>query len=251
MRTAAVHAAVLTWRNLVQIPRSPHLVVTMTVQPIMFTLLFAFVFGGAITTPEVDYIDFLVPGIVAQTIAFGTTSTAVGLNEDLRRGIIDRFRSMPIARGAILTGRVLADSGRMVLTVVVAVTVGLLLGFDFRAGAGRALAFVALALLIGIALSWIAVVVGLSVASSEAAQSVGFMWLFPLTFASSAFVPIGTMPDGLRAFAQVNPFTAFVDGLRNLALGGALDSVWWSVVWAVAITGVAAPIAIVKYSRMR
>ena len=251
LRDTAVHALVLAWRNLAQIPRNPQLLVFIVIQPVMFTLLFAFVFGGAIDTPGVDYIDFLIPGIVVQTVAFGTTAAAVGLAEDLHKGLIDRFRSMPISRSAVLAGRVLADAVRGLLTVTVILVVGFLIGFDFSAGIGRAIAFVALAVFFGIAMSWIAALIGLAVSTPEVAQSAGFVWLFPLTFASSAFVPTESMPGWLQAFADVNPITLTVDGLRALALGGDLDPVWWALLWAAGITAVAAPAAVALYRRIR
>lgn len=250
-RTATVHALVLAWRNLAQIPRNPQLLVFIAIQPVMFTLLFAYVFGGAISTPGVHYIDFLIPGIVVQTIAFGTTATAVGLSEDLHKGLVDRFRSMPISRAAVLAGRVLSDTVRMLVTVGVIVGVGALIGFDFSAGIWRALAFVGLALAFGVAMSWVAALIGLAVSTPEVAQSAGFIWLFPLTFASSAFVPTESMPSWLQAFADVNPITQTVDGLRALALGGDLDPVWWALLWAAGITAVAAPAAVALYRRIR
>ncbi|MGF1661488.1 MAG: ABC transporter permease [Kineosporiaceae bacterium] len=249
-RGVALHALVLAWRNLAQIPRNPQLLVFIAVQPVMFTLLFAYVFGGAISTPGVDYIDFLIPGIVVQTVAFGTTATAVGLSEDLRKGLVDRFRAMPVARSAVLAGRVLSDAARLLVTVAIIMLVGALLGFDFQAGLGRAVAFVAVAVAFGTALSWVAALIGLAVSNPEVAQSAGFIWLFPLTFASSAFVPTESMPGWLQAFADANPITLTVDGLRALALGGDLDPVWWSLVWAAGITAVAAPAAVARYRRI-
>jgi ABC-2 type transport system permease protein/oleandomycin transport system permease protein len=251
LRGVAVHALVLAWRNLAQIPRNPQLLVFIAIQPVMFTLLFAYVFGGAISTPGVDYIDFLVPGILVQTVAFGTTATAVGLSEDLHKGLVDRFRAMPIARSAVLAGRVLSDAVRLLVTVAIIVGVGALIGFDFQAGVGRAVAFVAVAVAFGVALSWVAALIGLAVSNPEVAQSAGFIWLFPLTFASSAFVPTGSMPGWLQAFADVNPITLTVDGLRALALGGDLDPVWWSLLWVAGITAVAAPAAVARYRRIR
>jgi ABC-2 type transport system permease protein/oleandomycin transport system permease protein len=249
-RRVLSHTAAITWRNLMQIPRNPQLLVFMVIQPIMFVVLFAYVFGGAITTPGLDYIDFLIPGILVQTVAFGTTATSVGLSEDLSKGLIDRFRSLPMARSAVLAGRVAADTIRTTATAVIIVGVGYLLGFDFHAGPVPAVGMIALAVAFGMAMSWIAALVGLSVRNPEAAQSAGFIWIFPLTFASSVFVPTGSMPGWLQAFADANPITIVADALRALALGGPTATVTWqAVAWIAGITAVFAPLAIRAYRR--
>lgn len=252
VRRALSHTQAITWRNLMQIPRNPQLLIFMVVQPIMFVVLFAFVFGGAITTPGLDYIDFLIPGILVQTVAFGTTNTSVGLAEDLSKGLVDRFRSLPIARSAVLAGRVAADTIRTTLTVVIIITVGYLLGFDFQAGPVAALGMIGLAVAFGMAMSWIAAVVGLRVSTPEAAQSAGFIWIFPLTFASSVFVPTESMPGWLQPLADANPITIVADALRALALGGPTATVvWQALAWIAAIAGVFAPLAIRAYRRVR
>lgn len=256
-REVVRHSLLVAWRNLKQIPRNPQLLVFIAIQPITLTVLFAFVFGGAIAPEGVDYIDYLVPGIVVQTVAFGTTTTAVGLAQDLKTGIIDRFRSLPIARSAVLTGRVLADLARVALTVTIVVVVGLLLGFSFTQGVVDTLLFFVIALAFGFAMSWIAALIGLAVSTPEVAQSAGFVWLFPLTFASSAFVPLETMPGWLQPFAEVNPITFVVDSLRTLALGAEAartvgeQPILWSLAWIVGIVAVAAPLAVRVYRKQQ
>jgi ABC transporter DrrB family efflux protein len=238
-------------RNLVRLRRAPDLLLAFTAQPVMFVLLFVYVFGGAIRTPGYDYATFLIPGIMVQNIAFGGFVTAVGINEDLRKGLIDRFRSLPMARSAVLAGRTLADIATNMLSVVLLVATGLIIGFRFHAGAQSILAGVCLLLLFGYAFSWVFALLGMLVSSAEAANSLGFIAVFPLTFISSAFVPIQSMPAPLRAFASINPFTLTVDAMRALWLGApAGNSVWAAVAWAVAILAVFAPLAVRRYRRI-
>ncbi|HLH66687.1 MAG TPA: ABC transporter permease [Solirubrobacteraceae bacterium] len=250
MRRAVSDTLVLAERNLVRLPRRPELLLAFTVQPIMFVLLFRYVFGGAIRTGGLPYAEFLIPGIVVQNIAFGGFVTALGLNDDVHKGLIDRFRSLPMARSAVLAGRTLADLLTNLLSIGVLVGTGLVIGFSFNAPAWRVLAGVALLLEIGFAFSWVFAFVGLVASTPESANSVGFIAIFPLTFISSAFVPVQTMPAALRAFAQINPFTAFVDAMRALWVGApAGDHVWASVAWAAGIVAVFAPAAVARYRR--
>jgi ABC-2 type transport system permease protein/oleandomycin transport system permease protein len=239
---------VVAERNLLRIPRAPDLLLAFTVQPIMFTLLFVYVFGGAITTPGLDYEDFLIPGIVVQSIAFGGFVTAIGLTDDLNKGLIDRFRSLPMSRWAVLAGRTLADVATNALQLVVLVVVGLIVGFSFGASVLEVLAGFGLMLLFGYAFSWLFALIGLLVSSPEAAQSAGFIFLFPLTFASSAFVPVESMPSWLETFAEINPFTVVVDALRALWLGTpAGNSVWGAFAWTFGLLLVFAPLAVSRY----
>jgi ABC transporter DrrB family efflux protein len=241
---------VIAERNLVRLPRAPDLLLAFTVQPIMFVLLFVYVFGGAISTPGYSYVDYLIPGIIVQNIAFGGFVTALGLNEDLHKGLIDRFRSLPMARPAVLAGRTLADVVTNSLSVCVLVITGLIIGFTFHASAGEIVAGFGVLLLFGYAFSWVFALLGLLVSSPEAANSVGFIAVFPLTFISSAFVPVASMPSGLRWFADINPFTIVVDAMRALWLGApAGNYVWGAVVWSVAIIAVFAPLAVARYRR--
>jgi ABC transporter DrrB family efflux protein len=227
---------VLARRNLLRIPRAPDLLISFTVQPIMFVLLFVYVFGGAISTPGYDYVDFLMPGIIVQTMAFGGFVTALGLAEDLKKGLIDRFRSLPMSRSAVLAGRTLADVATNTISLVVMLVVGVLVGFSFDSSVPEILAGVALLLLFGYAFSWVFAFLGLTASSAEAAQALGFIAVFPLTFASSAFVPTDSMPDWLQTFADVNPFTTVVDAIRALWIGApANGDVYMAVIWSLGL----------------
>jgi ABC-2 type transport system permease protein/oleandomycin transport system permease protein len=239
---------IIAERNLVRLKRAPDLLLAFTVQPVMFALLFAYVFGGAINTPGYDYVDFLLPGIIVQNIAFGGFVTALGLNEDLKKGLIDRFRSLPMARPAVLAGRTLADVVTNALSVLILLATGLIIGFTFDASLLEIVGGIALLLLFGYAFSWVFALVGLLVSSPEAANSLGFIAVFPLTFISSAFVPAESMPSVLEAFAEVNPFTIVVDAMRALWLDApAGNSVWGAVVWSLVIIAVFAPLAVRRY----
>jgi ABC transporter DrrB family efflux protein len=243
---------VIAERNLIRLPRAPDLLLAFTVQPIMFVLLFRYVFGGAIHVPHGSYADFLIPGIVVQNIAFGGFVTALGLNEDVHKGLIDRFRSLPMARPAVLAGRTIADIVTNFLSIVVLVITGLIIGFSFHTNVLDVIAGFFLLLLFGYAFSWVFAFLGLLVSTPESANSVGFIAVFPLTFISSAFVPVSSMPSVLRAFANVNPFTIIVDAMRHLWIGypSAGNNVWGAVVWSLVIIAVFAPLAVARYRRM-
>jgi ABC transporter DrrB family efflux protein len=252
MRRLLTDTMVVAERNLVRITRAPDLLLAFTVQPVMFILLFVYVFGGALVVPAFydSYVDFLLPGIIVQNIAFGGFVTALGLNEDLHKGLIDRFRSLPMARAAVLAGRTLADVATNALSVVVLLATGLIIGFSFNASALEIIGGFGLLLLFGYAFSWVFALLGLLVSSPEAANSLGFIAVFPLTFVSSAFVPIESMPSALRWFADINPFTIVVDAMRALWVGApAGNSVWGAVVWAIVIIAVFAPLAVSRYRR--
>jgi ABC transporter DrrB family efflux protein len=241
---------VVAKRNLLRIPRAPDLWISFTVQPIMFVLLFVYVFGGAIRTPGYDYVDFLMPGIIVQTMSFGGFVTALGLAEDLQKGLIDRFRSLPMARSAVLSGRTLADVATNIVALTVMLVVGLLVGFSFDSPLHEIVAGLALMLLFGYAFSWIFAWIALGASSAEAAQAVGFMLIFPLSFASSAFVPVESMPSALQEFADVNPFTVVVNAIRALFLDApAGDYVWGAVAWSVGLIAVFAPLSVARYRR--
>ncbi len=248
MRRLVTDTTVIAERNLLRLPRSPDLLLAFTVQPIMFVLLFAYVFGGAIVTPGYTYIEFLIPGIIVQNIAFGGFVTALGLAEDLNKGLIDRFRSLPMARPAVLAGRTLADVVTNLLGVIVLLVTGIVIGFRFDANVVEIVGGVALLLLFGYAFSWVFAFLGLLVKSPEAANSVGFIAVFPLTFISSAFVPVESMPAALEWFAEINPFTVVVDAMRALWIGApAGNSVWGAVVWSLVIVAIFAPLAVNRY----
>jgi ABC-2 type transport system permease protein/oleandomycin transport system permease protein len=248
MRQLVSDTLVVTERNLVRLTRAPDLMLAFTVQPVMFLLLFVYVFGGAIVTPGYEYKDFLLPGIIVQNIAFGGFVTALGLNEDLKKGLIDRFRSLPMARPAVLAGRTLADVVTNSLSVAVLLCTGLIIGFSFHASLVEIIGGFGLLLLFGYAFSWVFAWLGLLVSSPEAANSVGFIAVFPLTFISSAFVPPDSMPGALRWFADVNPFTIVVNAMRSLWVGApAHNYVWGAVVWSVVILVIFAPLAVGRY----
>jgi ABC transporter DrrB family efflux protein len=240
---------VLARRNLMRIPRQPDLLIAYTIQPVMFTLLFVYVFGGAINSDPFDYVDFLMPGIIVQSIAFGGFVTALGLSEDVQKGLIDRFRSLPMSRAAVLTGRTASDVVLNCLSLVVLLTVGFAAGFGFiDASAGEVVLGIVLLLLLGYAFSWIFALVGLFASTPETANSIGFTLIFPLTFASSVFVPASTMPDGLQQFAEVNPFTTISDAMRSLWIGTpAHTDVWMSFIWCFALIAIFAPLAVARY----
>jgi ABC transporter DrrB family efflux protein len=250
MRRFVNDTLVLAERNLIRLPRQPDLAIGFTIQPIMFVLLFAYVFGGAIVTPGFDYIDFLIPGIIVQNTAFGGFVTALGLSEDLNKGLIDRFRSLPTSRASVLAGRTLADVVTNAVSVLVLLATGLIIGFSFGTGIGEIIGGIALLLLFGYAFSWIFAVIGMSVSSPEAANGIGFTLIFPITFISSAFVPIDSLPSVLKTFAEVNPITIVVDAMRALWLGTpAGNNVWGAVVWSLVLIAIFAPIAVAKYRR--
>jgi ABC-2 type transport system permease protein/oleandomycin transport system permease protein len=240
---------VLARRNLARIPRQPDLLIAYTVQPVMFVLLFVYVFGGAINTPGFDYVDFLMPGIIVQSIAFGGFVTALGLSEDVKKGLIDRFRSLPMSRGAVLLGRTLSDVALNCLSLGVLFAVGFLAGFNFHdANAGEIALGILLCLLLGYAFSWIFALIGLFASSPETANAFGFTLIFPLTFASSCFVPVDSMPDGLRQFAEANPFTTISDAVRSYWLGTpAHTDRWVAFIWVGVLIAVFAPLAIARY----
>jgi ABC-type multidrug transport system permease subunit len=249
MVTAAEDTLVLAKRNVLRIPRQPDLLIAYTIQPVMFVLLFVYVFGGAIQTPGFDYVDFLMPGIIVQSIAFGGFVTALGLSEDVKKGLIDRFRSLPMSRAAVLTARTSSDILLNILSLCVLFAVGFLAGFNFiDATAGEIALGILLLLMMGYAFSWIFALVGLYSSSPETANSIGFTLIFPLTFASSVFVPAETMPDGLRQFAEANPFTTWADAIRSLWLDTPANTdIWMSFIWCIVLTAIFAPLAVARY----
>jgi len=243
-------SGVVIWRQLIQLPRIPEVLIFALIQPVMFVLLLRYVFGGAIQTPGESYVNYLMPGIFAQTVAFGAVASGIGLAEDLRRGIIDRFRSLPMARSAVLVGRTVSDLVRNAAVVAVMMGVGLLVGFRPSGSVGAIILAFGLLFLTSFAFSWIGVVIALSMKTVEAVQSAGFIWLFPLTFASSAFVPTDSMPSWLQGFAVNQPFTVVVNAVRALFLAQPVGNlVWLSVVWMGGISAVMIPLATRQYRR--
>ncbi len=241
---------VMAQRNLVRIVRLPQLLVFATIQPVMFVLLFRYVFGGAIHVAHGSYVDYLIPGVMIQTVVFGATSTAVGLAQDMSKGIIDRFRSLPMARSSVLAGRTIADLVRNVFVVLLMIVVGELVGFRFHNGLVPALAAIGVALLLGYSLSWVFALIGQAVSDPETAQLAGFLPIFPLVFASSVFTPIASMPGWLQAFAKVQPITRSANTVRALTQGGPVaHDLLWTLGWCAVILVVFVPLAVHRYRR--
>jgi ABC transporter DrrB family efflux protein len=237
-------------RNLLHIKADPEQIVGMTIQPLMFLVLFVYVFGGAIQGSSRAYLQFALPGILVQGIAFTPFTTALGLNVDFQRGLIDRFRSLPIARSAVIAGRVTADAVRIIWGEVIFMGFGVLLGFRFGGGLLGAVGAFLLVLAFGVALCWPMAFIGVTAKTPEAVNTWGFMIILPLTFASSVFARPTTMPGWLQAFVKVNPITAVVDATRGLMLGGPVaDPVIKAIIWLVVIVAVFAPLAVARYRR--
>lgn len=255
----AIHdGLVVTWRDLIKLPRSPDLLVFGLIQPIIFVLLFAFVFGGAISIPGGgDYRSYLMPGVFVQTIAFAGAATSVGISTDMSKGLVDRFRSLPMARSAVLVGRTLADLVRGAITIALMSLTGLLIGWRIEGGLGNAVIAYALLLSFGYAMSWVGATIGLSVGSPEVAQTAGFIWLFPLTFLSNAFVPTQGMPAWLQPIAEWNPVSAIVAAERQLfgnpnpfADGSTLPQqypILVSIFWIALLLVIFIPLAVRRY----
>jgi ABC-2 type transport system permease protein/oleandomycin transport system permease protein len=248
--TAIHDALLLAERNLRRLPRNPDLLVGVTFQPIMFVVLFTYVFGGAIVTPGYDYIDFFLPGIVIQMIAFTGYATSLGISDDLRKGLIDRFRSLPIARSAVIAGRTFSDIAMNVIALATMLAVGFIVGFSFNASAAEIVAGLVLVLLFGYAMSWVYAFIGLISSTPESASALITIIIFPLTFVSSVYVPTQSMPTVLRAIANANPITTIVDALRALWLGAhAGTDIWVGLIWCVAIIAVFSVLATDRYRR--
>ena len=237
-------------RNLLHIKANPEQLVEMTIQPLMFLVLFVYVFGGAIAGSSREYLQFALPGILVQGIAFTPFTTALGLNVDFQRGLIDRFRSLPIARSAVISGRIAADGVRIVWSILILTGFGVLLGFRFGGGAAGALGALVLVTAFGLTMCWFMAFIGITARSAESVNTWGFMIILPLTFASSAFARPETMPGWLEAFVNVNPVTAVIDASRGLMLGGPVaEPVITSVIWLAIITAVFGSLAIARYRR--
>lgn len=249
-RWAVSDTLVLARRNLLVWARVPAYLVFTVIQPVMFVLMFRYVFGGAINVPGGNYVNFLMPGIIGQTAAFASFATAIALAQELKKGVIDRLRSMPMARSAVLTGRLLADTGRMLVTILIIVAVGYAVGFRFSNGVIPAILMIVLATVFGLAICLIAAFTGLAIGDEESVQAFGLIWLFPITFLSSAFVPISSMPGWLQAFANNQPVTYVINTMRALALGGPIEAdLWKSIAWLAGILIVFVPLSVRAYKR--
>jgi ABC transporter DrrB family efflux protein len=247
----AANVATVTGRNLRRLVRVPTLIAFATVQPVLFVVLFTYAWGGAVHPPGVDrYIDYALPGIWVLSIAFGASQTGVAIADDLATGMIDRFRALPMARSAVLAGRVAADAVRNLFVLALMTAVAHAIGFRFHAGPAAAIAAVGLALAVGVAFSWIFALLGLLVRDPESAGIGGLLAVIPLIFTSSTFVPVATFPGWLQAFAKVNPITVTVDGLRVLCLSGpTTTAVWQALAWIGGLLAVAIPVAVLRYRR--
>ncbi len=244
------HTLTITRRDLLHIKSDPEQLVGMTIQPLMFFFLFVYVFGGAIAGSSSAYLQFALPGLIVQSVTFTGFTTALGLNIDFQRGLVDRFRSLPIARSAVIGGRILSDSVRVVWGVLIMAIFGVIVGFDFEGGAAGAVGGLLLATAFGITVCWPMAFIGIVAKAPESVNTYGFLLILPLTFASSVFAPPDTMPGWLQAFVNVNPVTAVVDATRALMLGGPVaDSLIESILWMAGITAVFAPLAIARYRR--
>jgi ABC-2 type transport system permease protein/oleandomycin transport system permease protein len=251
--------ATVTWRNLLRMSRLPDAVFFSSVQPVMFVLLFRYVFGGAIShLPHLSYVNYLVAGVYVQTVMFGAISTAVGLSEDLQAGLIERFRALPMARSAVLAGRTLADAVRNIGVLVLITGVGYAVGFRAQTSPWMFILGLLLVLVFAYALSWAFAIIGLSTPNSETAQLASFPILFPFTFASTAFVPVTTMPGWLQAFVKHQPVSLVINATRELMLGTATgrrlglwspSDVWQALAWAIGLLVVFAPIAVWRFRR--
>ncbi|HZD18383.1 MAG TPA: ABC transporter permease [Actinomycetota bacterium] len=237
-------------RNLLHIKANPEQLVEMSIQPLMFLVLFVYVFGGAIAGSSREFLQYALPGILIQGLAFTPFTTALGLNSDFQRGLIDRFRSLPIARSAVIGGRITADGFRIAWSILIMVGFGLALGFRFHGGAAGAVGAFALAAAFGLTMCWPMAFIGIAARAPESVNTWGFMIILPLTFASSAFVDPATMPGWLRTFADLNPITHVIDATRGLMLGGPVAApVIRSLIWLAAIQAVFVPLAITRYRR--
>ncbi|WP_205712126.1 ABC transporter permease [Euzebya rosea] len=262
---AAVDAWVMFGRNLRRYQRQPQIAVFVFIQPIMFVLLFRYVFGGSIPTPGLDYVQYLMPGIIVQSVTFSTIGTAIGIAEDLKGGMIDRFRSLPMSRSAVLSGRILADVLVSVVSLVVMLAVAYLVGFRITTGPLEALGALFLIVAFSLAFAWIAAWIGLALKEPEAVQGAGFVWMFPLAFASSVFVLPATMPGWLQGFASHNPLSRLANAARSLTIGGypcgpsleqttlctgVADQALITLAWTVGIAAVFLPLAARMWKRL-
>ncbi|MEU4623047.1 ABC transporter permease [Actinoplanes sp. NPDC023801] len=248
--TAVRNTGTLAWRTLVQIKHNPFELIDFSVQPVMFLLLFTYVFGGALADSPAEYLTFALPGIIVQNLIFATMNTGIGLNTDITKGVFDRLRSLPIARSAPLAGRILADVIKQAWAIGLLLVIGMALGFRIETGALATLAAITLLLVFAVALSWVSVLVAMLASAPEKVQIFGFVLFFPITMASGAFVDPATMPGWLQAFAEVNPTTVVADAVRGLLSGGPVAGpVTWSLAWAAGLLVVFAPLSVRAFRR--
>ena len=254
-----VDISIVAWRNVIKITRVPEVLVFVLISPIMFVLLFAYVFGNSIEIPGISYREFLIAGIFAQTVVFGATFTGAGIAEDMQKGIIDRFRSLPMSRSAVLAGRTLSDVIYNVLSIAIMSLAGLAVGWRIRSSLLEALGGFLLLIVFAYAMSWIMAYVALHVPSVEVINNASFIVIFPLTFIANTFVPAESLPAGLRTFAEWNPVSAVTQAARqlfgNLPPDAAMPDAWplanpalYTLLWSAAIVAVFAPLSVRRYA---
>jgi oleandomycin transport system permease protein len=244
------HSLALAWRSLIKTWRTPEALIDVTIQPAIFLLIFVYVFGGAVASSTHDYLQFLLPGILGQTIAMGAISIGVNLNTDIQKGVFDRFRAFPIPRSAPLIGAVFGDVARYAVLTVFTLGVGYAMGFRAHTDPFRVIAGCLLAVLFALSLSWLSVVVGLAVRTPGAVQGALIPIFLPLAFASNVFVDPATLPGWMQAFVRVNPLTHLVGAVRGLFLGTPLENhIWWTLAWCAGLVIVFMPLALAAYRR--
>jgi len=242
-------------RNIRKLLRTPQLIVFSTIQPVMFLLLFSYVFGGVAKIPFVSYKDYIVPTVLVQTLVFAATASGIGLANDLQSGMIDRFRSLPIARSAVLVGRTASDALRITFQGTLVLAVATLIGFGYPAGVPRAFAMLVVGIAFGVCISVFSAWIGLTLRDPETVQVAGFIPIFPLVFVSSGFAPIRTLPTWMQGFARINPITSVIDTMRGLALGFPFDvhlasSAWHATLWMALILGVFTTLSVRQYRKI-
>jgi oleandomycin transport system permease protein len=244
------HSLTLAKRSLIKTWRTPEALIDVTLQPVIFLVIFVYIFGGAVAGSTTQYLQFLLPGILAQTIAQGAIAIGVNLNTDLEKGIFDRFRSLPIARSAPLIGAVVGDVVRYVIVTIATFATGYIMGFRIETNLPSAVAGCLLAVLFALSLSWVSVFVGMKVRTSGAVQGIMFLIIMPLSFASNVFVTTASLPGWMQGFVNVNPLTHLVATMRGLFLGDPLGNhIWWTLAWCVGLVAVFLPLAMRAYRR--
>ncbi|WP_171162144.1 ABC transporter permease [Streptomyces sp. I05A-00742] len=250
LRSHLRHIGALARRNMLQLKQDPESMFDVLLMPIIFTLMFVYVFGGALAGGQQAYVNHLVPGLMAMTGLNIAMAVGSGVNEDFRKGVMDRFRTMPIARSSVLIAKVVTEIGRLLIAVAVQLGIGFALGLEIKTSVLHLLAAVVLSVVFGAALMWIFILIGLTMKTAQAVQGVGMLVLMPLQFASSIFVKPDTMPGWLKTFTDYNPLANLADASRNLCTGGPVaESVWMTLAWAVGITAVTAPLAVSRFRR--
>jgi oleandomycin transport system permease protein len=250
LRRSLRHIGALARRNLLQIKQDPESMFDVLLMPVVFTLLFVYVFGGAVSGSQEAYVNYVVPGLMGMMGLNTAMAVGTGINSDIKTGVMDRFRTLPIARSSVLIAKVVVETFRMVVATTILLAMGFALGLHVRTSVGHLLGAVVLALAFSTSLTWVSILLGLSVGSPQAVQGIGFLVLMPLQFGSSIFANPSTMPSWLRAFTKVNPLSNLADAARALINGGAYaHSVWITLAWAAGITVIAAPLAVARFRK--